>query len=322
MIEEQSLPAQGLPKIVVILGPTAAGKTAWSLNIAEKFSGGIISADSRQVYKKMDIGTAKEPGEWKWWWTSRGPRRSYMVGDIPHHLIDFLDPGKRFTVAQFRDRALKYIKLHLQQGSLPMVVGGTGLYISSVVDNLHIPQIPANSKLRRSLEEKDEEQLHILLQKIDPVSAEQIDQRNKRRMIRALEVSMFSGTPFSEQRKKGDPLFDVLQIGVAIDRELLYDRINQRVDMMMEAGLLDEIEALMKQKYSWELSSMSGVGYRQFQPYLAGECSLEDAVERLKRDTRHYARRQMTWFKRDKRIVWCSSYEEAEAHVAAFLGRD
>lgn len=301
--------------MVIFLGPTACGKTSWSLKFAKKHNGEIISADSRQIYKKMTIGTAKAVGEWR----RNGLRKTYYVEDVPHHLIDFLDPGKRFTVAEFRDKAIKYGKMAHKHGRVPFVAGGTGLYIHALVDNLQIPRVVANKKLRRSFEEKTEAELLAWLKQIDPKSANAIDPKNKRRLIRALEVTILSGTPFSEQQKKGDPVFNMLQIGINAPREVLYERINQRVDEMIKNGLIDEIKELMRQKYIWELPSMSGIGYRQFKDYFDGKCSLPDAIDRLKRDTRRYAKRQITWFKRDKRIKWCETYEEAEKLIEDFL---
>lgn len=303
------------PKLIVILGPTACGKTEWSLRFAKKFDGEIISADSRQIYKKMSIGTAKAKGEW----IQRNKRRTYFVEDIPHHLIDFLDPGKPFTVADFRDRAIKYVKLAHKNARLPMVVGGTGLYISALVDNLHIPRIPPNKKLRQGLEEKSTAELAKLLHALDPISAQKIDHNNKRRIIRALEVSILSGKPFSEQRGRGEQLFDVLRIGIDVRREVLHDRIEKRIDKMLESGLVDEVKGLLKQRYGWNLPSMSGIGYRQFKDFLEGNTTLEDVTELFKRDTRRYARRQMTWFRRDKEINWCKDYIEAEKLIEDFL---
>lgn len=313
-------PSHPLQKLIVILGPTASGKTRWSLDIAKDIAGEIISADSRQIYRKMNIGTAKEPGTWqrRFGWNEL-PRRTYYVEDIPHHLIDFLDPGKRFTVAEFRDKAIKYIKMAHAHDRVPMLVGGTGLYIQAIVDNYKIPRVEPNKKLRQGFEEKTTQELVLLLEQLDPAGAAQIDQKNRRRLIRALEVCIFTGKPFSEQKQLGDPLFDALQIGIQVDRDVLYTRINERVDQMMDAGLLNEIEALLKQKYTWHLPSMSGVGYRQFQPYFDGDATLETVVEKLKRDTRQFARRQMTWFRRDKRITWCRTIEQADEHIQKFL---
>jgi len=306
-----------LPKLIVILGSTASGKTDWGLKLAKKFNGEIISADSRQVYKKMNIGTAKIPGEWR----RNGLRKTYYVEDIPHHLIDFLDPGKTFAVSEFRDKAIKYIKLTNKEGRIPLLVGGTGLFIHAVVDNLEIPRVAPNKQLRKSLEDKSNEELMKLLKTLDPKSAGTVDSKNTRRIIRALEVCILSGVPFSEQQIKGDQIFDVLQIGLKVPREVLYERIDERIDNMMKLGLLEEVKNLLKQKYDWSLSSMSGIGYRQFKGYLAGEYNLEKAIELLKRDTRRYAKRQITWFKRDPRIKWCHEYKEAEKLVNDFLNK-
>lgn len=308
-------PIQKLPKLIVILGPTASGKTEWSLRIAKKINGEIISADSRQIYRKMDIGTAKVKGEWK----RNGVRKTYFVDGIPHHLIDFLDPGKSFTAAEFRDKALKYAKLAYKNGRIPMIVGGTGLYIQSVVDNFTIPRVGPNKKLRKSLEEKSNVELFRLLKEIDPETADRIDAHNKRRLIRALEVCILTGEHFSKLRKKGDPLFDVLMIGPRVPKEVHLKRIDDRVEEMTREGLVQEIENLLKQKYSWDLPSMNGIGYRQMKDFFEKGESLEKAKEKLRRDTRKFAKRQMTWFKRDNRINWCDTYKEAEKLVEAFL---
>ncbi|PIZ94508.1 MAG: tRNA (adenosine(37)-N6)-dimethylallyltransferase MiaA [Candidatus Magasanikbacteria bacterium CG_4_10_14_0_2_um_filter_37_12] len=306
-----------LPKLIVLLGPTTCGKTEWSLRLAKKINGEIISADSRQIYKNMSIGTAKILGVWEW----NGLRRTYVVDGIFHHLIDFLNPGKTFTVAEFRDRTIKHVKLIIKNKRIPIIAGGTGMYISSVVDNWHIPQIGANKKLRQSLEEKSCEELTDLLGKMDQDIIKTIDQKNKRRLIRALEVCIMSGEPFSKQRKKGEPIFSILQIGIDTDKELLDARINDRIDNMIQNGLVDEISKLLKQKYSWNLPSMSGIGYKQFKGYFKNEYGLEKAIELLKRDTRHLARKQLTWFRRDQRIKWCKTYDEAEKMVDEFLAK-
>lgn len=306
---------QKLQKLIVICGPTASGKTAWSLKLAKKYDGEVISADSRQIYKKMDIGTAKDPGEWR----GTGLYKTFFIEDVPHYLIDFLDPGKNFTVAEFRDQAIKYAKMSHYKGKIPFIVGGTGLYIHSVVDNLNIPRIPPNKKLRESLEQKTNEELMVWLRELDPVTAETVDAHNNRRIIRALEVCILSGQPFSKQQQKGDPIFDVLQIAIDQPREVLYDRINKRVDEQMKMGLLTEIKNLLKQKYSWDLPSMSGIGYRQFKDYFEGNISLAQAIENLKQANRNYAKRQMTWFKRDQRIHWVKTFAEADDLILKFL---
>ena len=230
-----------------------------------------------------------------------------------------MDPGKIFTVAEFRDKAIKCIKMSLKNEHLPFIVGGTGLYIDAVVNNFRIPQVPPNKKLRASLEEKSLTELKELLKKLDPVAWERIDGANKRRLIRALEVTILTGQPFSSQRQCGERLFEVLQIGLAVPREVLYNNIEKRVERQLEQGLLQEVEGLSRQKYSWQLPSMSGIGYRQFQNYFADKMSLGDAVENLKKDTKQYAKRQLTWFRRNSKIQWVETLPQAERLVENFL---
>ncbi len=305
-----------LPKLAVILGPTASGKTDLSVDLAREFNGEIICADSRQIYKKMNIGTAKVPGQWR-----RHPVNKedvFIYRQIPHYLIDFVDPGHEFTLAQFQKMAVERINEISRRGCLPFLVGGTGLYIHAVVDNLLIPAVPPNQKLRRSLEAKTSRELVAWLEKLDPVTVQTVDPNNKRRLIRALEVCIWTGRPFSEQQKKGEPLFDALQIGLNIPRPELQARIALRADKMMADGLLNEVRALVKQRYGWHLPSMSGTGYRQFADFFANKMPLEKAIELLKRDTRRYARRQMTWFRRDPRIKWIENKEQAFKLVEEF----
>lgn len=305
-----------LPKVVVLLGPTASGKTCLSLELAKKFNGEIISADSRQIYKKMNIGTAKPNGEWR----RNGLRKTFYVDDVAHHLVDFLDPGKIFTVAEFRDKAIKYCKMVSKNGKIPIIVGGTGLYIQALVDNLQIPRVPPSKKLRKSFEDKTTEELVQWLSKLDAHAAQSVDIKNKRRIIRALEVCIMSGESFSSQRNKGDKLFNFLQLGITVPREMLYRRINERIDQMIRAGLLDEISDLLKQKYSWDLPSMSSIGYRQFRHYFEKGDNLDNAIELFKRDTRRYAKRQITWFKRDESIKWYdNNIDEIEEAIKKFL---
>ena len=203
-----------------------------------------------------------------------------------------------------------------------MIVGGTGLYISSVVDNFTIPRVAPNNKLRKSLSTKSNEELMALLTTLDPVAAEVIDKNNKRRVIRALEVSILTGEPFSGQKTKGETVFNILQIGIETPKELLHERIEKRVDKMIKAGILDEIKGLLKQKYHWDLPSMSGIGYKQFKGFLEGKYDLEEAKKLLIRDTKRYAKRQLTWFKRDKSIKWVKTYNEAEKLVQDFIGKN
>ncbi len=324
-----------LPKIVAVLGPTASGKTDLALALAKKFNGEIINADSRQVYKEMDVGTAKPVGEWRTGEDSSssvsdglarndkgesGSGMTYLVNGVPHHLMDIVPPNSEFTLADFKTRAQTAIADIIARGKLPIIVGGTGLYIWALVDNLQIPAVEPDKKLRAGLEEKPLSELLDMLKKSDPDSFEQIDTKNPRRVLRALEVALTTGESFTHQQKKGRPLYDILQIGIDWPREVLYERINCRTGAQMAAGLLEETKELA-QKYAWELPSMSGIGYRQMGYYLRGEMDLEAAVEVLKRDTRHYAKRQMTWFKRDERIKWIggNNFSEAEKMVQDFI---
>jgi len=310
--------SEKLPKLVVILGPTASGKTTLAIELAQKFNGEIISADSRQVYKKMNIGTAKPLG----YWSDYADTAAFMVETIPHFMIDIVDPGEIFSLADFKTLALQYVDAILSRNKLPIIVGGTGLYIWSLVDNLSLPKISSNKKLRKSLEEKSLPELVELLNKLDPESVKHVDPSNARRVLRALEVVILSGKSFVLQKKKNEPLFSTLQLGIDLPREELYININNRVDEQIEQGLIQEVEGLMKQKYGWNLPSMNGIGYKQIGAYLRGEDTLEKAIELLKRDTRHYARRQLTWFRRDKRIKWFNTTiqkNEIEDKIKKFL---
>ncbi len=288
------------PKIIVILGPTASGKTELALKMARELNGEIISADSRQIYKKMDVATAKPLGVWR---THEGVR-AYMVEGVPHYLMDIVDPGEGFSVAEFKRRALTQIKHILQRGKQPLIVGGTGLYIWSVVDNLNLPQVVPNQKLRRSLERKQPAELVDLLKSIDPVSARRIDLKNSRRLLRALEVAILTGASFYQERTAGLPLFDSLQVGINWELADLEERIKDRIAKQFNDGLIDETQCLIRQKYSWSLPSMSGIGYHEVASFLQGELTKNELLRRLHVATRRYAKRQLTWFRRDRRICW------------------
>ena len=285
-------------KLIVILGPTASGKSDLAIKLAKQFNGEIVSADSRQVYQEMDIGTGK--------------------ASFPHFLIDIVKPNQEFTLAQYKKRAIKIIQDIQKRGKLPFLVGGTGLYIQAIVDNLQIPKVKPNKKLRNKLEKSTNQELFKQIKKLDPLTAAIIDPHNKRRLIRALEVCLTTTKPFSEQRKKGQPLFDVCQIGLKLDKKTLEKRINQRVDKMFKAGLVEEVKKLA-QKYSFKLPAMSGIGYQEIGQYLQGEITLGKAKELIKQHSWQYARRQLSWFKRDKRINWASNYQEAQKAITDFL---
>lgn len=299
-----------LPKLIVICGPTASGKTDLSISLAKKFNGEIVNADSRQIYQEMNIATAKpdlvfDNGE-------------FFVDGVKHYLLDEVKPDEGFTLSDFKERAQKAIKEIIKKDKIPFLVGGTGLYIRAIVDNLDIPKVEPNLALRKELENKTPEERLQMLKENDPETYEKIDLQNPRRVIRALEVVLSTGESFLNQQKKGKPLFNVCQLGIKMEKDNLYDRINRRCEQMIETGLVQEAKKL-SQKYSWDLPSMSGIGYRQMRDYIEGKMSLDEALNWLKQDTRHYAKRQMTWFRKDDRIHWVENEKQAEKSITEFL---
>lgn len=306
-----------LKPLIVILGPTASGKTGLALELAKKFNGELINADSRQIYKEMDIATNKI-GEDIVIKKNVQNETVYFIDTIPIYLMDLIDPDQDFSLAEYKKIAVEEIKEVQEKGCLPILVGGTGLYISAIVDNLDIPQAAPDKNLRQELEKESVEDLFAQLQKVDPASAESIGPDNKRKIIRALEVYRTSGKPFSSLQKKGKPLFDVLQIGIKTDRDELYKKIDQRVEQMVKTGLIEETEKLLG-KYDSNLPSMTGIGYREIGHFLRSEMELQDAVQQIKFHTHQYARRQITWFKRDNRINWVENYQEAEKLVSDYI---
>jgi len=300
------------PKILTIVGPTASGKSSLAIGLAKKFRGEILSVDSRQIYKGMDIGTAKEPGVWD------SAREVWMAENIPHFGINIVKPDQPYSVADFQTYANQIIIEILSRGHLPILVGGTGLWLRAIAENYNLTASGPNQDLRESLQGKTAEELYAEYQKHDPEGAQKIDRSNPRRLLRALEVVLQTGTPFFSQQQKGESLHDVLQIGLCPDRAMLYKRINRRVDTMIKAGLVEEVQDLQK-RYGCEIPSMSGIGYRQICRYLKGEMTLDQATEEIKKDTRHYAKRQWTWFKRDLGIHWVKTSKEAEDLVSLFF---
>ncbi len=295
-------------KLIVILGPTASGKTSLSIKLAKKYNGEVVSADSRQVYKGMDIGTAKSSKK--------------EQDKVSHWLLDIKKPNQNYTVAEYKNDAVKKINQILKRNKLPILVGGTGLYIKAVAENLDIPKVKANPFLRAKIEKEIEkyglDYAFKKLIKLDPESAYIVDPKNPRRVIRALEVTLLTKKPFSEQRKPGNPIFDVLEIGISVPKEKLQKRINQRVDEMIEKGLVKEVKSLIK-KYGPDQQAFDAIGYREIIEYLNNKTTLEQATKIMKTNTSHYAKRQMTWFKRDKRIYWIKNRKEAEHHIDKFL---
>jgi tRNA dimethylallyltransferase len=302
------------PPLIVIVGPTAVGKTRLSVRLAEAVGGEIVSADSRQVYRGMDIGTAKATVE--------------EQSRVPHHLIDVVQPDETLGLVRFQQMAYAAIQEILARGGVPFLVGGTGQYVMAVVEGWRVPRVPPDEALRRELYGRVEAEgvgsLHAQLRALDPEAASRIDPRNVRRVVRALEVCLTTGEPFSAQQTKSPPPYHILMIGLAMPRPLLYRRIDERVERMVGAGLEDEVRRLVVEGYSFELPAMSGVGYGQFAPYLCGEVVLADVIRDIKRATRRFVRHQGNWFRTDDpRIHWLDAlpdpYPAALELVRAFL---
>lgn len=300
-------------KLIVVLGATASGKSAAGITLAQRFHGEIVSADSRQVYRGLDIGTAKVTAE--------------EQALVPHHLLDVASVQEIYTVSQFQRQAIATINDIAARGLQPFLVGGSPHYIQAVVDNLDIPAIPPQPALRAELEARPLAELLAQLEELDPQSAAGIDRNNRRRVIRALEVCLVSGKPFSEQRRVAASLYNSLLLGIQWPREELYRRIDLRVDARMRQGMVQEVRALLDKGVSHERLEALGLEYRSINRLLSGEFPGEEAmVERLKFAIHDFTRRQLTWFRKDKRIVWIegdsAGMERAEELVRDFLASD
>lgn len=293
---------KGNKPLIILTGPTAVGKTALSIRLAKAVNGEIISADSMQVYKMMDIGTAKiMPAD--------------MQG-VKHYLIDEFMPDEDFNVVKFKQLALTYMNEIYAKGKIPILVGGTGFYIQAILNDIDFTQTVEDTSYRDYLQqvadERGVEYLYEQLREVDEEATKTIHQNNVKRVIRALEYYHQTGKKISEhneeQKQKESP-YNFAYFVLNHDRSILYDRIDKRIDIMMEQGLLDEVTSLLKKGYSKELVSMQGLGYKELLAYLEGECTLEEAVYVLKRDTRHFAKRQLTWFKRERDVIWLNKRE-------------
>jgi tRNA dimethylallyltransferase len=289
------MPSPLKPSLIAIIGPTAVGKTALALWLGARLPIEVVSADSRQVYRGMDIGTAKPtPAEQR---------------QLPHHLVSIVNPDESFTLAQYQSLAYEAIGDILHRGKLPLFVGGTGLYVRAVLEGLTIPVVPPDPKLRESLfaqaTQEGEIAFHERLRRIDPVAAERLDPRNVRRVVRALEVCLKTGRPISEQQRREPPPYRTLKIGLTMPREVLYERVDHRVDAMIASGLVKEVQGLVARGYGCELPAMSGLGYQQIGLYLRGEATLDEAIVLIKRHTRRFIRHQYNWFHpNDPEIRW------------------
>lgn len=303
----------GAGPLVVVVGPTAVGKTALSLWLAQEFNGEIISADSRQIYRRLDIGTDKPTPQ--------------QQAAAPHHLLDVVDPDQVLSLAEFQEKAYAAIDAIHRRQRCPLLVGGTGQWVWAVVEGWGVPRVPPDPQLRARLEARAQLRgaaaLHAELAAVDPQAAQKIDPRNLRRVIRALEVYRKTGVPISRHQRKQPPPYRIAIVGLTRPRPELYRRIDRRIDRMVEQGLLEEVRQLANEGYGWDLPAMSGLGYRQMGQYLRGEVSLEEAVALVKKETRRFVRQQYNWFRlTDPRIRWFELAEdgnEAYAAVAAWV---
>ncbi|WP_312115446.1 tRNA (adenosine(37)-N6)-dimethylallyltransferase MiaA [Brevibacillus reuszeri] len=290
-------------KLVVIVGPTAVGKTNLSLELASEFEGEIISGDSMQVYRGMDIGTAKaSPSE---------------LATVPHHLIDIKDPDEEYSVAIFQESAARLITDMNQRGRLPFIVGGTGLYIESVTHRFQFSSTSQDPELRERLQRMADtegaEALHARLADVDPITAERLHPNDVKRVIRAIEIYESSGYKMSDfQLRAQHSPYEVVIIGLTMDRAKLYERINHRVELMIEAGLIEEVRGLLDRGYDPSLVSMQGLGYKELIPYLYGEITLEKAINDIQKRTRNFAKRQLSWFRRMPEIQWFDMTDPAD----------
>ncbi len=298
-------------QLVTIVGPTGAGKSRLALHLAQTFDGEIVSADSRQVYRHMDIGTAKLSHE--------------ELSLVPHHLINIINPDENFSLAQYQELAYRTISDIQERNKLALLVGGSGLYIRSVVEGWGIPHVPPDPELRQSLEkaaEADKDELYQQLMKVDPVAGQRIDPRNIRRVTRALEVYSSTRIPFSQLQHKKAPPFEVLIIGLTTDRAELYRRIDVRVDEMIEQGLVEEVKKLVNMGYVSNLPAMSGIGYKQMALFLRGELTLPAAIQQIKFETHRFVRHQYNWFQlKDERIEWFDIQNEPGLEITELVAK-
>ena len=289
------------PKVIVICGPTASGKTALSIELAKKINGEIISCDSMQIYKYMDIGTAKPTLE--------------EQKELKHHLIDFVEPNQRYSVAEYKKDAEKSIEEILSKGKTPIIVGGTGLYVDSLIYGIEYPEIELDEEYRKQLEkeieEKGLESLYNKAKEIDSKAMEKISPNDKKRIMRVLEIYIATGKTKTEQEiesRTHEVKYDYKVFAIKMDREKLYERINKRVDLMVKKGLIEEVQNILK-KYDKFPTAMQGLGYKEVVEYLDGKTTKEEMIDKIKMQTRRYAKRQITWFKKNKQTVWIENNE-------------
>ena len=299
------------PKVIVICGPTASGKTALSIELAKKINGEIVSCDSMQIYKDMDIGTAK-------------PTIEEMQG-IKHYMLDFVSPDERYSVADYKKQAKQAIREIIEKGKVPIVVGGTGLYVDSLIYEIEYQDIEFDEKYRKQLEERSKKEgLEVLYneaKKIDPEAITKISPNDKKRILRILEIYNATGKNKTEQEKesrKNEVEIDYKVYAISWDREKLYDRINQRVDIMIDQGLIEEVQKIYS-KYNKFPTAMQGLGYKEVLEYLEGKCNKQEMIDKIKQETRRYAKRQLTWFRKNKQTIWLDGQEKIQNNIEIIL---
>ncbi len=305
-------------KILIILGPTSSGKSDIAIKLAKRFGGEIISADSRQIFRGMDIGTGKIEGKYN------DTKKMFLSRGIPHYMIDIVSPRTDYNVTKFKKQTEKIIGDILKRGKLPIVCGGTGFWIQAVVDDVNFPKVKPDWKLREKLEKHSAEKLFAMLKKIDPARAKTIDAKNKVRLIRAIEICKAIGKVPKIQSAKGKSIntkYRFLQIGLDLSREKLYENIEKRVRSRFKQGMIEEARSLHTQTgLSWKKIQSFGLAYFWIPLYLQNKLSKEELVEKVIQAEKNYAKRQMTWFKRDERIKWLKNYKEIETSSKVFLG--
>lgn len=299
------------PKVIVICGPTASGKTKLSIELAKQINGEIISCDSMQVYKDMNIGTAK-------------PTTEEMQG-IKHYLIDYVSPTKRYSVSDYKKDAKKAINEIIAKNKVPIIVGGTGLYIDSLIYEIEYPEIEFDEQYRNKLEKEVEEkgllELYEKAKEIDSEAIQKISKTDKKRILRILEIYHSTGktkTELEKQSRQKEPEFEYHVYALSWDRDILYQRINKRVDMMIEQGLIQEVEEITK-KYKTFPTAMQGLGYKEVVEYLDGKITKEEMIEKIKQETRRYAKRQLTWFRKNKQTIWLDAMQDIQNNINIIL---
>lgn len=300
-----------MEKVIVICGPTASGKTSLSIELAKRINGEIVSADSMQIYREMDIGTAK-------------PTIEEMQG-IKHYLLDFVSPEERYSVADYKRDAKKAIEEIIVKGKIPIIVGGTGLYVDSLIYEIEYPDIQFDENYRKQLEERVQEEglekLYQEAEKIDPLAIQKISHNDEKRIVRILEIYHATGKTKTEQEiesRKNPIPYDYQVYALQWEREVLYERINKRVDIMLEQGLIEEVKGILE-KHNQFPTAMQGLGYKEVVEFLKGETTKEEMIEKIKRETRRYAKRQMTWFRKNKQTIWLAGEAKLEDKLNTIL---